>query len=203
MVENPKIIPLAPEHAAQVADIHIQSIQTGFLSSLGPAFVSELYRAIASCPVAFGHVAERDGRVLGFIACATSVGSLYKRVLLRRGWRLVIPLTRFVLSPATIRRILQTLLYPSRMKDQYPAAEVLSVAVRPEGRGTGIASALMKAALEGLRQRGCTAVKVVVGAANEAANRYYVKEGFRLAGTFESHGIPTNVYVQNLETHTD
>lgn len=197
MSDTMTIVPLAPEHAPQVADIHITCIGTGFLSSLGPAFLSELYRAIASCPVAFGHVAMQGGKVLGFIACTTSVGGLYKRVLLRRGWRLAIPLMRFTFSVRTVKRILQTLLYPSRMKDDFPAAEILSVAVRPQARGRGLASELMKAALEGLRQHGCSAAKVVVGAANEAANRYYLKEGFRLAGTFESHGIPTNVYVRD------
>jgi hypothetical protein len=43
-----KIITLLPEHAEQVAKLHISGIATGFISSLGMDFVKALYCAIAA-----------------------------------------------------------------------------------------------------------------------------------------------------------
>ena len=43
-----KIVTLLPEHAEQVAKLHISGIATGFISSLGTDFVKALYCAIAA-----------------------------------------------------------------------------------------------------------------------------------------------------------
>jgi ribosomal protein S18 acetylase RimI-like enzyme len=191
-VSDPAAIqPLRAEHARPVADLHRQAIPTGFISSLGPAFVTELYRAIASCPHGFGFVSIRGERVTGFVAGALHVGSLYRYILLRRGYRLMVPLARFLVRPGTIRRILQTLLYPARVSADLPKPEILSIAVAADERGRGTAVALMDAAVDELRRRGCPDVKLVVAADNAAANAFYRKTGFELATTIDSHGVPS------------
>lgn len=194
-----RVVPFENRHVVCVAQMHIEGIDTGFLSSLGPKFVRELYAAIAVSPHAFGYVVEDSGRVLGFIVCATHVGRVYRTVLLRRGWRLAMPLVRFAASPRVIRKVFQTLLYPVRKRSaELPHAEILSVVVAAEARRRGMGVMLMQAALDGFRQRKCRAVRVAVGAANEPANRYYLGAGFRLAETCENHGIPMNIYVCDL-----
>lgn len=196
MAESISIVPLRPEHAPQVAEIHMQAIPTGFLSSLGIGFLTKLYSAIASCSDAFGYVAVSEQRVQGFIACATSTGNLYKRVLIRHGWRFAISLVGSVLRIQQLKKIAQTLLYPAKVSEEYPDPEILSVAVRPEARSKGLGSLLMDAALVGFRERNCSEVKVVVGADNLAANNYYLKAAFHLTGTTLSHGVPTNIYTR-------
>lgn len=181
-----------------VAGLHMENISSGFISSLGPAFCRQLYRGIAGCRSAFCLVAVEDGKVLGFIAGAESVGRLYKSVLLRRGLLMSACLVRFLLSWGTIKRIFQTLLYPSRTAEEYPAAEVLSVAVAGEARRKGIASKLMQGAFEEFDRRGISEIKVAVAAVNEAANKYYIKEQFEKAGEYESHGVQTNIYVRKV-----
>lgn len=196
------IQPLRADHARPVADIHREAIDTGFISSLGPAFVTQLYRAISTCPHGFGFVSTRSGRVTGFIAGAVHVAGLYKYVLLHRGHRLVLPLARYIVGPRTLRRIFQTLFYPARLSASLPKAEILSVAVTPEERGRGTAVSLMNAAFGEFRRRGCRDVRVVVAAENAPANAFYRKTGFRLATTFDSHGIPSVVYTRNLSPST-
>ena len=189
---------VTPEHVGEVAKLHITNISSGFISSLGPSFSRQLYRGIAGCRSAFCLVALEDNQVLGFIAGAESVGRLYKSVLLRRGLLMSIWLIRFVFSLRTIDRIFQTLLYPSRTSEEYPPAEVLSVAVAPNARRKRIGSKLMQSALEEFRSRGIGEVKVAVAANNEAANHYYIKEGFQKAGVYDSHGVQTNIYIRSL-----
>lgn len=189
---------ITDEHVAAVAMLHKENISSGFISSLGPAFSRQLYRGIASCSSAFCLVALEDKRAVGFIAGAESVGKVYKSIILKRGLLMSACLIRFIFSLRTIRKIFQTLLYPSRTSEEYPPAEVLSVAVAPDARRKGFGSKLMQSALAEFRGRGISAVKVAVAADNEPANKYYRKEGFEKAGIYDSHGVQTNIYVQKL-----
>ena len=186
---------LTPRHAKAVALLHRDCIPTGFLSSLGPSFLRGLYRGIASSSVAFGHVWQDEaGEVLGFIACAESTGKAYKNIILRHGWRMTLPLLRFVLRVSVIKRIIETLLYPAEVGDDLPRAEVLSIAVSPEARGRGVGRTLMETAMRDFADRGVSQARVAVWSKNETANQFYQRLGFRLALTREHHGLPMNVY---------
>ncbi len=189
------VVHLNQRHAVMAAELHRAGIDTGFLSSLGNTFLRQLYRAIPSCPAGFGFAWEEpDGAVLGFIACAESTGRVYKQALLRRGILMALPLARFLVRPAVIRRMIATLRYPSQVGDELPAAEVLSIAVSPQARGKGVGKALMKAAMDEFHRRGIEMVKVAVWAGNETANHFYERCGFTLAMQREHHGLPMNIY---------
>ncbi len=193
---NGIVTALEVPHARAVAELHRTGIQTGFLSSLGPMFLRQLYRALPGCPAGFGYVwVDQAGYVVGFIACAESVGRLYKQALRQRGLLMAIPLLRFMVRPSVIRRMWQTFRYPSSVGADLPQAEVLSVVVDPQGRGKGVAASLMEAALKSFADRGIAEVKVAVDANNHIADRYYRKCGFELAVTREHHGLPMNIYV--------
>jgi len=187
--------PLTKRHARAVAKLHRAGIRTGFLSSLGPMFLRQLYAAIPSCPGGFGNVwQEPNGRVLGFIACAESTGKLYKQAMLRRGVLMSLALIRFLVRPSVIRKIWQTLRYPGEVGPELPAAEVLSIVVSPEARGKGVGKALMQAANEEFARRGIARFKVAVWTENAPANAFYRKCGFDLVATREHHGLGMNLY---------
>jgi ribosomal protein S18 acetylase RimI-like enzyme len=123
---------------------------------------------------------------------------MYRRVLRRHALRFGAAALRHAFSVRMIRRVLNTLRYPAKVEDQYPSAELLSIVVAPEARGSGAATALLEALLAEFRARNVAAIKVMVRADFERANAYYRKHGFRLAGQITTHGHPANVYT--LET---
>ena len=188
--------PMTTAHAKAAARLHRGRIPTGFLSKLGSLFLRQLYAAIPSSPSGFGFVwQDPSGEVLGFITCAESTGRLYKQSLKRRGLLMALPLVKFVLRPSFIKRMLETLRYPSEVSQELPQAEVLSIAVARHAAGKGVGKALMSAALEGLTRRGIDNVKVACAAANDVANAFYRRCGFELVQTQEHHGLPMNLYV--------
>jgi ribosomal protein S18 acetylase RimI-like enzyme len=97
------------------------------------------------------------------------------------------------------RRLLETVRYPAQPGETgapLPDAELLSIAVAPGRRSGGTGRTLADALLRGLAERGAGEVKVVVGAANGGANRFYAKVGFRPAGQLFVHqGTPSNVWI--------
>ena len=63
------------------------------------------------------------------------------------------------------------------------AAFVTSVSVLPARQGEGIASRLLQACTESVRQTGFKAIELEVGAHNTAATRLYEKHGFAVSHT--------------------
>jgi len=187
--------PLKIEDAREIAALHITGISTGFISSLGIDFVRSLYEAIVDGKYGFGFVAEEDEKVLGFVAFTTNLSKLYKSVILKKGHRLALLLAGKMFSLKRIKKVFETLFYPSRIKKMdLPHAELLSIVVAEEARGKGLATELVKKGLEACRLRGIEKVKVLVGADNEPANKLYQNCGFELVGQIDNHGVISNIY---------
>jgi ribosomal protein S18 acetylase RimI-like enzyme len=175
--------------------LHQDRIAEGFLVQLGPQFLQRLYRRIVRSRQAFLLVAERGTAATGFIAVACDTGRLYREFLLHDG-----VVAGLLAAPTVLRaprRVWETLRYgttdhPSNL----PAAEILAVAVAPEAQGTGVGTALVRAAVVELRARGVTSAKVVTAPTNGAAITMYERGGFRAVTRTEVHaGVPQEVLV--------
>ncbi len=59
------VVRLNSTHVEKIAKLHVQGIQTGFISSLGVRFVTELYKAIAESQTSFGFVEQENGVIRG------------------------------------------------------------------------------------------------------------------------------------------
>jgi hypothetical protein len=89
---------LQVEYVHQVAALHIQCINTGFISSMGIDFVTYLYEAIVQSNSSFGFVAARNGKVLGFAAFTTNINTLYKSIVWRKGLKFALLLAGHMCS---------------------------------------------------------------------------------------------------------
>ena len=196
-----KTVPLTVRHARSVAALHIQGINTGFISSLGIGFVTALYEAIAKSVSSFGFAVEDNDKVLGFVAFTTNLNRLYKSIIAKKGWRFALLLAGKMFSLKRIKKILETLFYPGRVKKMHlPDAELLSIAVDPAKYHNGLATELVRKSFEHCRKIGLDKVKVLVAAANEPANRLYLKCGFKLVGQIDNHGVTSNIYQAATDT---
>jgi ribosomal protein S18 acetylase RimI-like enzyme len=192
------IRPATESDAAAAARLHASLISDGFLSSLGPAFLTRLYRRIVLEPASFMFVAAGDDSVpAGFIAGTEDTGRLYRAFLLHDGPGTAIrslgPLAR------NGRRVVETLRYPRAAPAAGPAlpkAELLAMAVAPGQRGRGLGAALVARFQDEMGQRQPGGACVTVGAANTTAASLYRRCGFRLRTTIEVHrGAPSELLV--------
>jgi L-amino acid N-acyltransferase YncA len=179
--------------AATVAALHAARIGEGFLTSLGPRFLTRLYRRIALASGSVLVVAEADGTVVGFVAATTSTRRLYAEFLRRDA----VP-AALAAAPAVLRaprRVWETLRYGAG-RDGLPAAEVLSIAVAEGATGGGVGGLLLVAALDALAALGATEAQVVTAVENQAALTMYERAGFRRWGRTEVHpGVVQEVLV--------
>lgn len=190
----------SPELYRRVAELHIANINQGFLSTLGIGFVALMYEAIDQGKNSVLLVSEVDSRVVGFVAGATGMGSIYLRML--RSWhRLLITLLPSLFSPRRVWRIIEILRYSGGAVDLkgLPAAELMSIAVDPVFRGKAHAEQLYQGIADHFRSEGISAFKIVVGAELAPAHRFYIRMGAELVTETEVHsGENSLVYVHNL-----
>jgi glycosyltransferase involved in cell wall biosynthesis/ribosomal protein S18 acetylase RimI-like enzyme len=199
--------------AAAMARLHADGMPEAFLPTLGPRFLARLYRALATDPDAVALVAEGVDGVVGFAAGVTSVGGFYRRFARAHGPAAALAAAPRLVRPSVARRLLETVRYPAQAPNgngtagngdgagRLPDAELLSIAVAPGFRAGGTGRALADGVLAGLAGRGVGDIKVVVGAANQGANRFYAKVGFREAGQLTVHqGTPSNVWIRSCHS---
>ena len=65
-----------------VANLHIDSIKTGFLPSLGVRFLALLYRCIDEADFATLIVKYKDDQLIGFVTGTLGTSSLYRAMVL-------------------------------------------------------------------------------------------------------------------------
>ena len=184
-----------PHDAPALARIHRQALPNAFLTSLGDRFLRRLYRALAADPEAVALVAEDGAGVVGFATGVPSVRRFYRRFLLRHGIPAAVAVAPRLARPSVVRKLRETTAYPQRSEGM-PDAELLSIAVAPGRTSRGVGRALAQATISALAEHGATEIKVVVGADNEGANRFYSQVGFRPLGDIAVHdGATSNVWV--------
>jgi ribosomal protein S18 acetylase RimI-like enzyme len=183
-----------PVDATAVAALHAERIGEGFLVTLGPRFLTRLYRRVVLSPHALLVVTESGTRIVGFVAAATDTRRFYGDFLRRDA----LP-AGLAAAPAVLRaprRVWETIRYGTTSDGDLPAAEILSIAVAADAAGHGIGGALLTAAQDGLARLGSLEARVVTAVDNDAALAMYQRAGFRQRGRTEVHaGVPQEVLV--------
>lgn len=182
----------------QVAQLHATSIDQGFLSSLGPRFLTVLYRAIDRCDSSVLIVERKGPDVIGFVTGGAGMGPIYRQML--RDWpALITALLPVVLQPRKVMGIVEILRRRDTAKTNadMPQHELFSIAVAPAARGTGTAARLYWALSAWFEDRNVPAFRIVVGESLTEAHRFYTRMGAELMDSLRVHGdAHSTVYVQ-------
>lgn len=181
--------------AAALASIHRGALPGAFLSSLGHRFLRRLYIALATDPDAEVFVAEDGHGVAGFATGVPSVRGFYRRFYVRHGLLAGLAAAPSLIRRGMIHKFRETGKYPDASRN-LPDSELLSIAVAGRLRSRGVGRQLAERILSGLSERGVSEIKVVVGADNNEANRFYERIGFKhRVSLFVHDGEPSNVLV--------
>jgi glycosyltransferase involved in cell wall biosynthesis/ribosomal protein S18 acetylase RimI-like enzyme len=188
-----------PGDLSDLARLH-REIPGSFLPTLGDAFLRRLYRGMLADPNAVVLVAGvPGGKTVGFVSGVRSVGPFYRRFFLRHGIQAAVAAAPRLVRRGVLRRARESASYPEGVT-ALPEAELLSIAVDPAWRSKAVGAALVVRLLDAMKDRGVPEVKVVVAGANDGANRFYERLGFRRRATTAVHrGEQSNVLV--IETN--
>lgn len=181
----PVITPLASRHISQVAALHVGHLRTHFTGLPGQRLLCSYYAAVSEGRGAFGYVAEKQERVVGYI-CGVWAPSTLLSALVKKHWLALLfwGTAQFVIHPRLMTWAMNRFRASSPMStDVTRGYELRPIVVAPSARGTRVASDLVAVLLADARRRGFQRVHLVTEVDNGAAHAFYRKVGFRSNGT--------------------
>jgi ribosomal protein S18 acetylase RimI-like enzyme len=195
------IRPISRDDVPSVTNVHLKSFAGFFLTFLGERFVHVMYEKTLDMPESFGFVALNGAEIAGFVVGVTSQTSLY-RYLLTKHWAAFAWASAgaVVRKPAIIPRLLRAIRKPAETKQSAADCLLMNIAVLPECQGHHIGQRLIRSFVVAARQRGVEAISLVTDQLdNDAANHFYLSNGFRLAQSYvTAEGRHMNEYMMEL-----
>lgn len=193
------------EKYRMAARLHSQSIDQGFLSSLGTRFLSLMYQAIDEADNSTLIVASEGGKIIGFVSGTLGIGEVY-RAMLKHRIGLAVALLPSLFSLRRVRRILEIAFYGRRKArknpeagPEVPDAELLSISVDGAYRGKKHSDRLFQDLVGFFRSKNIPRFKIIVGASLAPAHSFYRRMGAKPAGTTEVHkGEISTIYIYEV-----
>lgn len=181
----------------EVVQLHIKTFPDFFLTSLGNGFLYELYRDFLHDDFSICKIAEKNGRIKGFVVGSLQPNILFRKMLFYKGY-----LFLFYAFKALIKNpifVFKKLLYAIKYRGDQPskiinAALLISIGVASDSYSKGIGSVLVKEFCKEVFSKGAKAIYLTTDKFNnDHVNSFYIKNGFQL----ESEIIKTNGRIMN------
>lgn len=190
---------LSLEDISSAAKLHMAGITGGFLSSLGEKFLTLMYKAVNASGESVLVIHKINGEVAGFAAATQNINDIYQKMLSYKR-QLFCTVFKVLFSPAKIKRIFETIFYTKKSTPFITANELLSIAVKEEYRGKGVADQIFSEVVDYFKTQGASSFKVVVGAELVPARRFYERMGALPSGEISVHGSQKSIiYVYDLK----
>ncbi|MBN1512512.1 MAG: GNAT family N-acetyltransferase [Phycisphaerae bacterium] len=156
-----------------VTALHCQAFPDGVTTRLGLPFVGQYYRSLVGSAGGLLVVARAAGKVVGFLAGTTDRRGFERAHRTRPGARAaVLRMLRLQLNPLSI---LRAVLKRHQSRHVADPAELVSIALATDARGSGIGSALVAAWVRELIDAGIPSY--VVYTDNADGIRFYERKG--------------------------
>ncbi len=173
----------------KIVDIHLATFQGFFLTFMGRGFLKQMYSAYTRHNGSDILVAEAEGRVVGFLAYSQQMSGLYKHMirhqLVQFAWY---SLGAFLRKPKVFLRLIRAFLKPGEAKREETYIELASIGVHPDAKSGGVGSKLIDALKQATDFDTFAYITLETDAVdNDAANRFYVKNGFTAVREYETH----------------
>jgi GNAT superfamily N-acetyltransferase len=181
-----------------VVDQHLYHFPDGFFARLGPAFLSEYYRAFLTGPSVSATIAEIEGRPVGYLVGVSDPAWHREHVVRRHGRSLALKAaTAMLLHPSLgllflhtrvglyARKLLRRRSQPQPSPAAPPAgrtAVLTHVAIAPGAQSRGIGSELIRRFDEEVAAIGCTRITLVTASGVDGAGPYYEHRGWTACG---------------------
>ena len=166
------------DEIAQIAHLHEQNIESGFLSSLGGQFLKMVYFSIQEKGVLIG--LRRDKVIIGFISGVENLSAVYAEFVRKNFLKAIFYILPKVFSFKITKKLFDLVVYPFKKKTdkmKLPNAELLSIVVGAGYRGAGLADLLYKELVKDFKSQNIKDFKIIVGGNLIAAQKFYEKMG--------------------------
>lgn len=172
----------------EIVDIHIATFQGFFLTFLGKGFLKQLYKGYIEHKQSNLIIARQDKEIVGFIAYSSDISDLYKYLIKKKlllfAWYSFVA---FIKNPKILFRLLSAFSKSEEVNRKEKYIELASIGVKPDVKAQGIGSSMISYMKEQIDFNEYEYISLETDAENnEYANKFYQKNGFILARTYET-----------------
>jgi len=187
-----------PALAANISRIHLGAFPNFFLTFLGNGFLKCFYKGFITHDSSSIIGAFDDSDILiGFVAYSENISQFYKYLLKKNVIQLVwYSAAASIRKPTAVFRLFRALTYSEKSFRDEPYIKLQSIGVLPEACNQGAGTLLINAMMNEIKLKQFTYVELETDKFNnEATNKFYVRNGFRLFRSFVTpEGREMNVY---------
>jgi len=163
---------------AAIGSLHRQSIQAGFLSSLGEDVLRIVYEAVVEYRGSTLLVARNDERIVGFVAGTYDTRSFFYYVAGRKMIALIRYLLPVLFTGPVFKKILETRRAACEQSgESVPRAELISIAIDEQYQHRGIGRNLFKYFVKQFVNELHPGFHITVGATLTNACTFYERMG--------------------------
>ena len=182
-----------------VAKLHINTIKTGFLPSLGIKFLALMYKCIDEAQFSILITNYKDYKLRGFVSGTLGTSNLYK-AMLSHPLDLIFALIPMIFEIKKIKKIINILRYTSGSnRNKFPKSELLTICVHPNYHRQGIGLDLYKKLSQFFKSESVSEFVIIVGQSLNA-NSFYKKQGAKIVTEIQVHSnIDSNLFIQKVD----
>lgn len=193
-----QIIKAKKQHIEEIAKMHLMLFQGDFLSEMGLEFNKIIYNGLLGCKTCILLVAY-EKKVLGIVSGTSNMKICFNGIIKKNFIKLSrLCLINGIKNPKLLLKVFATIIYPNKTFIKDIDAELISLAVIPEAQRKGIARILIIELEKELKLLNVTKYKLIVNVSNVKANKFYIKNGFKLLKTIDLYKNQRNIYVKQL-----
>jgi ribosomal protein S18 acetylase RimI-like enzyme len=188
------------DESIQIAEIHKEEIKSGFLSTLNLQVLNIFYKSIIDSKEGICIVAlDEGGKVSGFISGTTNIKKLYFNFFKNDFLYIVWLIAKEAVKPGVFKKFIELLFYPSK-KSKKNKAELLTIAVKNNFQGQGLAGQILERFVAEMKKKNVVSFNVVVGKDLINAIKFYEKSGFLFSEKTLIHsGKESLIYIYNIK----
>lgn len=180
-----------------ISKLHMAAFPDFFLTQLGLPFLKSLYRGYMGDENSGILVAEISGKLVGFTAYSNEYSKFYQGLLKRHLIRFAYcSLLAVIRHPSFLKRLLGAFKKSDEVKREKAYVELASICVNPNIGCMGVGSKMIDKLKEITDFSVYEYINLETDACgNDAANKFYIKNGFRLARSYvTAEGRKMNEY---------
>jgi ribosomal protein S18 acetylase RimI-like enzyme len=181
---------ISPNESSILADIHLIAFKDFFLTSLGRSFLQTYYKTcinehstIAICAV------DQYNQIIGFATGTIESSGYHKKLLRNNFFQYFFSVGKMSLfNPRILIRLILNIEKKSSIIDKKNYAELLSIAVLPEFKGSGVGKLLLDSFENNIEKRGGKRIALTTDYDNnDPVIKFYKKCGYKIFYDFKTY----------------
>lgn len=193
-----------PAYVKSIAELHKKAFPAFFLTQLGLPFLRTLYAGYLEDPDSGIIVAEENNQLIGFIAYSNDYPRFYKGLMKNHLLKFALcSVCAAIRHPSFIKRLLGAFKKSESVVKNERYVELASICVDPKIESRGVGSSLIDFLKNIVDFNTYAYINLETDAdENEVANRFYLKNGFKLERVFataEGRRMNEYRYVRSAE----